>query len=71
MENFISVSLNQSKTIPANSEKNVNFDSSKSSEYAATDTPTSSESSIGNKNILLQHSDEIHRARTFATFFRV
>ena len=30
---------------PANFEKNVDFDSSKSSEYAATDTPTSIESS--------------------------
>ena len=54
---------------PANSEKNVDFDSSKSSEYAANDTPTSTESGIENENILLQHNDEIHSARIFATFF--
>ena len=62
--------MNQNKTIDLqNSEKNVDFDSSKSSEYATTDTPTSTESSVKNENILLQHSDEIHTARTFATFF--
>ena len=54
---------------PANSEKNVDFDSSKSFECAATDTPTSTGNGIENENILLQHSDEIHTARTFATFF--
>ena len=53
----------------ANSEKNEDFDSSKSSEYAAPDTPTSTESGIKTENILLQHNDEIHSARTFATFF--
>ena len=47
----------------------LNLDSSKSSEYAATDTPTSTESGIENENILRQHNDEIHSARTFATFF--
>ena len=52
-----------------NSEKNVDFYSSKSSEYAATDTPTSTESGIEHENILPQHNDEIHTARTFATFF--
>ena len=72
MEKLISVSLNQSKTIgPANSKKNVNFDSSKSSEYAATDTPTSTESGIKNENILLQCKDEVRTARTFATVFRI
>ena len=40
MEKLISVSLNQRKT--ANSEKSVDFDSSQSLEYAATDTPTCS-----------------------------
>ena len=54
---------------PANSKKNVDFDSSKISEYAATDTPTSAESGIENENILLQCNDEIHTARTFETFF--
>ena len=49
--------------------KNVDFGSSKSSQYAANDTPTSTESGIENENILLQHNDEIHTARTFATFF--
>ena len=64
------MSLNQNKTIvPANSEKNVDFGSSKNSEYAATDTPTSTESGIENQNIPLQHNDEIHSAKTFATFF--
>ena len=54
---------------PANSEKNVDFDLSKSSKYAATDTPTSTKSGIENENILLQHNDEIHSAKFFATFF--
>ena len=49
--------------------KNVDFDSSKSSEYAATDTPASTQSGIENENIFLQHNDEIHTVRTFATFF--
>ena len=47
----------------------MDFGSSKSSEYAATDTPTSTESGIENENIVLQHNDEIHTAKTFATFF--
>ena len=70
MEKIISVSLNQSKTIDLQIlREKVDFDSSKSSEYAATDTPTSTESGIENKNILPQHDDEIQSARTFATFF--
>ena len=56
---------------PANSEKNANFDSSKSSECAATDTPTSTESGIKNENILLQCNDEFRTAKTFATSFRI
>ena len=64
------MSLHQSKTIDLQIlRKNVDFGSSKSSEYAATDTPTSTESGIKNENILLQHNDKIHTARTFATFF--
>ena len=51
--------------------QNVDFDSSKSYEYAATDTPTSTESGIEDENILLQYDDEIRSARTFATFFRI
>ena len=39
--------------------------------YAATNTPTSTESGIKNKNILLQCNDEFHTARTFATSFRI
>ena len=69
VEKFISVSLYHSKTRPANSEKNVDFNSSKSSEYAATDTSTSTETGIENENILRQCNDEIRTARTFATFF--
>ena len=49
---------------PANSEKNVNFDSSKSSEYAATDTPTSTESGIKSENILLQCNDEVRTSHS-------
>ena len=71
MEKFISVSLNHCKTRPADSEKNVNFDSCKSSEYAATDRPYNNLylSGFENENILLQCNDEIRTARTFATFF--
>ena len=72
LEKFISVSLNQSKTIDLQIlKKNENFDSSKSSEYAATDTPTSPESSIESENILLQHNDEIHTARTYRFIIHV
>ena len=40
MQKFISVSLNQRKAIDLQIlKKNVDFDSFKSSEYAATDTP--------------------------------
>ena len=39
MEKFISVSLNERNFRPANSEKNVDFQLSKSLEYAVTDTP--------------------------------
>ena len=53
MEKFISASLNESKTIDLQNLKNVDFDSSKSSEYAATDTPTSTVSGIENENTLL------------------
>ena len=63
------MSLNQSKTRPANSEKNVDFDLSKSSEFAATDTLTSDESAIESEKILLQCCDEIRTATTFAIFF--
>ena len=49
----------------------MDLNSSKSSEYAATDTPTSTESGIENENVLLQHNDKIHTARTFAKFFRI
>ena len=56
---------------PANSEKNANFDSSKSSEYAATDTPTFIENGIKNENILLQCNNEVRTARNFATSFRI
>ena len=45
------------------------FDSSKSSEYAATDAPTFTESGIENGNILLQCNDKMCAARTLATFF--
>ena len=56
---------------PANSEKNIDFDSSKSSGYAATDTPTSTKSGIKNENILLQCNDEVRTAKTFATSSRI
>ena len=51
--------------------KNVDFDSSKSSEYAAIDAPTSTESGIKDENILLECNDEVRTARTFATSFRI
>ena len=47
----------------------MDFSLFKSSEYIATDIPTSTESGIENENILFQHNNEIHTARTFATFF--
>ena len=55
---------------PAMFEKNVDFDSSKSSENAATDMSTS-EGGVENENILLQCNEEVHTGRTFATFFCV
>ena len=44
---------------------------SKRSEYAATDSPTSTESGIKNENILLQCYDEVRTARTLETSFRI
>ena len=71
MEKFIFVSLNQSKTFDLRILRKmlILIHLTKSSEYAATDTPTSTKSGIENENILLQHNDKIHTARTFATFF--
>ena len=68
-KNYFCVIKSKQNYRPANCEKNVDFDSSKSYEYAATDTSTATESGIENENILLQHDDEIHTAKTFATVF--
>ena len=47
----------------------MDFDLSKSSEYAATDTPTSTESGIKIENILLRYNDEIHKQEPLQHFF--
>ena len=70
-KNYFCVIKSKKNYRPANSEKNVDFGLSKSSKYAATDTPTSTKSGIENENILLQHNDEIHSAKFLQHFFRI
>ena len=70
-KNYFCVIESKKNYTPENSEKNVDFDSSKSYEYAATDTPTSTESGIEMKTFSFNTMIKFTQQEPLQHFFRI